>query len=799
MNEMWNICERGRARWIFPKREEGAVNQYVDFLHLFENDNAAELRISADTDFSVWLNGRFIGDGQYSNYPDAKTYESFLLADSLRSGRNTIAVTVFYNGRTSSVYRRGEAGLVFEVRAKDGSVLAASGTETLCRTNPCYHSGPIAIVSGQLAYTFGYDARNEDRFQDDGYRPGTEWRRIDSAEATIPEVRCELSSRPVPRLVDGGSVEVKIADAGLFRFEKALAGSSSGAEPREQTAAGLVMSDGKTASPGWQMQNSLMASVQPEKLVGMPKGCCLHTCEGGLHVDVQDLDRNDGVYLLFDMGREEAGHLELEVEAEEGTIVDMGYGEHIDDGRVRAFVGGRSFAGRYICGGGSRPFRHPFLRWAGRYLQMNIYARRFTLRKFSLRRSEYPVELRGELSTGNELHGRILDVGRRTLHLCMHEHYEDTPWREQALYANDARTQALCGYYAFGETAMPRASFALLGRGLREDGYLELTAPAKPGLTIPSFTLVWMLAVRDYYLFSGDDSLARAFLPQILSMLRAFLNERKDGLLPLREQKGIWHFYDWSAGMSGYSKEEFEQGLESDLPLNCYLILALEAALQMLEWCGDGGSDELNSAAGGLRAAVAERFWDSQEGVFLTHKSSKRFTELTQALAVLAGVGDDKMRSAVLERMVRRDSGLAGPGLSQSYYTFEAMMTDKSRFGAEVLRRIEEIWGKMLDAGATSFWETIIGASDFSNAGSLCHGWSAVPVYVLYHDVLGVRPLKPGFRTFAVEPLRVVDACSGHVPVPGGAISVSWRADKTGEARCEIAAPAGCSLSAVQS
>lgn len=37
--------------------------------------------------------------------------------------------------------------------------------------------------------------------------------------------------------------------------------------------------------------------------------------------------------------------------------------------------------------------------------------------------------------------------------------------------------------------------------------------------------------------------------------------------------------------------------------------------------------------------------------------------------------------------------------------------------------------GKMLDAGATSFWEMKDGWKDFDGAGSLCHGWSAIPVY----------------------------------------------------------------------
>ena len=121
-------------------------------------------------------------------------------------------------------------------------------------------------------------------------------------------------------------------------------------------------------------------------------------------------------------------------------------------------------------------------------------------------------------------------------------------------------------------------------------------------------------------------------------------------------------------------------------------------------------------------------------------------------------------------------------------------MTRKEKYGAGVLAGIEATWGKMLDAGATTFWETIKGASDFSNAGSLCHGWSAVPVYVLYHNLLGVRPLTPGFRTFAVDPMTdVIESCSGQVPVPGGEIKVSWD-DVDGEARVKVDTPENLQL-----
>ena len=52
-------------------------------------------------------------------------------------------------------------------------------------------------------------------------------------------------------------------------------------------------------------------------------------------------------------------------------------------------------------------------------------------------------------------------------------------------------------------------------------------------------------------------------------------------------------------------------------------------------------------------------------------------------------------------------------------------ITDEPRFSYR---------GYMLDCGATSFWETIIGEADFGRAGSLCHGWSAMPLY--YYNIL---------------------------------------------------------------
>jgi hypothetical protein len=56
-------------------------------------------------------------------------------------------------------------------------------------------------------------------------------------------------------------------------------------------------------------------------------------------------------------------------------------------------------------------------------------------------------------------------------------------------------------------------------------------------------------------------------------------------------------------------------------------------------------------------------------------------------------------------------------------------------------------WGDMLAYGATSFWETFSGMAEYSfgGAGSLCHGWAALPIYVYY--TYGLDRGRKGFTT----------------------------------------------------
>ena len=105
---------------------------------------------------------------------------------------------------------------------------------------------------------------------------------------------------------------------------------------------------------------------------------------------------------------------------------------------------GRDFTVELVCNGEYFDFFHPFRRLGCRYLQ---FLDECEIEIAGLRETMYPVTEIPRRFADEQLQ-KIYDVGVRTLRLCMHEHYEDCPWREQALYAMDSRNQMLCGYYA---------------------------------------------------------------------------------------------------------------------------------------------------------------------------------------------------------------------------------------------------------------------------------------------------------------------------------------------------------------
>lgn len=744
---------------MWPRDQRDLPNHYVQFVQDLQLDaeltSSAEIAISADTNYAVWLNGEFIGTGQWSNYPDDKTFDVLKLS-SARAGENRLCVLGWYQGENSSQYRKGEAGLVFAVRAA-GRLVGQSGEATRMRRAPDYVSGSVPRVTPQLSFTFEYHAKLDDGWRRAGYAVSDAWRTPGADEMKSLTGR-PVRPRPVARLTLEDRLPMRVHAQGVF-----LRGDT------HSSAAIAMQSDALSAR--------LARNVFVEPHVS------LTGADSKLEFKADTWKHFTGPYLVLDTGREEAGLLDLDIEAPRGTMVDVAYGEHLEDLRVRATVGGRNFANRIVCGDGITALLHPFLRIAGRYIELHITpapevsTKSIVLNYAGMRPTNYPAAEAGSFKCGDTLHNQIWQVSKRTLQLCMHEHYEDCPWREQSLYAMDSRNQALAGYYCFGNYDFAAASIDLLGRGQGADGFLELCAPARVPITIPSFSLAWILMLDDHLVYAGDREFTRSQLPVARGILEACGGHTSGSLIQTPGGPRMWNYYEWAPGLDGSGKSGFDvlKAERLDAPLNLFYLLALDAMGHMNRECGVAG-DEFTSRAAKVRREFAGVFWDAQEHAVRSYAGAAQqphFAELTQSLAILAGVVPADELDGLRARLARDNNGLVPCTLSSTLYKFDALLTDADKYGNRVFECIARDWGYMLHQGATSFWETIDGAAAFDNAGSLCHGWSGIPAYFYGRYILGVRPTKPGFTQYEARPrLNILPSAKGVVSSPHDPIIV---------------------------
>ena len=630
-----------QAKWIWAdvsRNSDQHCNFYVPFSYA---SGPVQLKISADSNYAVWVNGKLANSGQYPDYPHYKVFDSLELADLCVPGENHLAISVWYYGKSNFSYYPGVPGLLYELRIGEETVLC-SGADTLSRLDPCYENGRQKKITGQLGFGFAYDLTREDSWKT-GCLKGF-------SKSIVQKQNPELFPRPVEKCA--------------------------------------------------------ILPFLPGKIVG----------------------GNGSDHFLLDLGREEVGFLQFRLKSSCQQKLLVAYGEHILDGGVRRIIKYRDFSVEFTLREGENLFTDPFRRFGCRYLEF------FTdspveLVDAGLLPVEYPLTVTGK-APENPLWKQIYDVSVRTLQLCMHDHYEDTPWREQGLYAMDSRNQMLCGYYAFSEYRFPRANLLLMSKCRREDSLLDICFPTGSKLTIPSFSLHYFTQVWEYTQYSGDLTLAREIYSRLQQLLSIFLTRMDSGLVPTWEGKDYWNFYEWEKGLDGTLGTAESSCF--DAPLNCLFSLALQRMGNIARALSE--EDLYTGLVEPLNRKIRQHFFDDKAKAFRNSEKDPHFSQLVNALAILCGAAEEDSAS-IAQALADPDSDWTPATLSMRCFVYDALlMVDKDKYRSHILSDIETRYQTMLDAGATSFWETEKGAGSFDEAGSLSHGWSAMPVY--YYGIL---------------------------------------------------------------
>jgi hypothetical protein len=284
---------------------------------------------------------------------------------------------------------------------------------------------------------------------------------------------------------------------------------------------------------------------------------------------------------------------------------------------------------------------------------------------------------------------------------------------------------------------------------------------------IEPYALLWVQSVSDWFMFTGDTSALKQFVPSALEKLE--------------HARTIWDDPD----ITFYGHDErlgFLQTPPANLPeeKDAYRLLFLRIAGNFAK--------VLASAGYASEARTLETTAQEYKQKFMTKgpESSERLGVHAVAEALLAGLGTSSDR----ERLYQREFANKAERISFSpfnEYTLVDAMSLQGH-GSDALEDVRSVWGAQVRYGATCFAEVFrpSWAVDIPQNGripdgvagytSLCHGWSSGVVPWIQQRVLGVRATSPGYKTFDVEPLLTSDLSNfrGDIPTPLGAVHVSW-------------------------
>ena len=124
-----------------------------------------------------------------------------------------------------------------------------------------------------------------------------------------------------------------------------------------------------------------------------------------------------------------------------------------------------------------------------------------------------------------------------------------------------------------------------------------------------------------------------------------------------------------------------------------------------------------------------QNFYDEERGIFaaVSEQGKKSvYAQLPQALALATDCcpkGKEMLIACLTD-----GQDLVTLSLSNKIWAYEALIKEDQL--EYVLKDIEKTFGPMVLCGDKTLYETEGGANDFHYAGSLCHGWSAVPCYI---------------------------------------------------------------------
>jgi alpha-L-rhamnosidase len=710
------------------------------------------VRVSADNRFILYVNGKRVGDGPARGDLTHWRYETFDLAPYLQTGDNAITATVWnfgvyaaiaqFSDRTAFLLESEATGEQGVSTPQNWMVEIEPGHIALDRSSVSFKeymaSGPgEEIDASKYDWTWNGEHVARGRWVDaadpmrDSIYPGTG--HAHSAE-TVGDNPWGLVPDQLPHM--------EYADTSVNHV--------------------LRINPSTDETPG--ELDKLAAAVR----IGAREA-------GKIPYTSESISARTHVKLLLRRDALTTAYPQLTVSGGKGATIKLTYTEALYDKNGhkgdRDEVANREALGLtdiFLPDGGQHRTFEPLWWRTWRYLSLDITTGAEPLQLESLKTffTAYPFEEKAKLITPDPDLAKIWEISWRTARLDAHETYMDTPYWEQLQYVGDTRIQALISYSVANDDRLGRQALLAFDQSRIPEGITRSRYPSSLPQNIPTFSLLYIGMLHDFWIYRDDPHFVRNLLPGTRSILGWFQqHETKDGLL---EKLPWWSFIDWvpSGEIPTYSASN-----ESCATTLEYLG-ALNDAADLEQALGDPVlATRDKDQAETVRRSIYSQCWSSDRNLLADNPDKKVFSQQSNVLAVLYDVIPKADQQTVLKKILTIEPGTTPDGiLSASYYFrfYLARALDHAGMADEYLQSLDP-WRKLLPLHFST-WPEVPG-----NTRSDSHAWTSHPIYDLLTLVAGIEPSSPSFKTVRIAPhLGTLPLLKAAFPHPQGEIIVDY-------------------------
>jgi alpha-L-rhamnosidase len=489
------------------------------------------------------------------------------------------------------------------------------------------------------------------------------------------------------------------------------------------------------------------------------------------------IDANEGKAIVFDMAGEKLGRIFVDIDAPEGTKVDIGWSEDLKANRINFYKFPDISAGAcFTCKKGLNHFE-TFKNFGVRYLELHISNNKSQARLINtgVIQQTYPYSDVASFECSDPQLNEVWNLGRHTMKAVSEDVFTDS-FLDRGLSEADMLVESIVYYMLTGDTKLVKHCLILSNEKFRNNLNPIVQSDTNELKLEQDLPLINLLNLAWYVRLTGDSSTLRSLYPAYKQLM--------EGVLLLKQTDGAYKTKNIFVDRISMERKNSQLLFFNVLVKECFSQMACMAG--KLDLVKD--QKEYYSLAMECSDMINRQFYNSKEKSFFDGYNDKGLkisvcSPISASMPILFNISNSSQLEESRRYFQKNLIDIGGKvGASENYstspyggfYILGALYKSGNVDLAE--RFIRQYWFKMSADNENTAWEMFS-----KDLGTLCHGWSTSPTYYLSTCLLGVKlgfPDTDDLSKVVIAPqAESVNWARGVVAHPTGAVRVDWRVE----------------------